>query len=277
MRVSATMLLTDQTVGPEQLAPELEARGFTGLYLAEHTHLPVAASGGYPGAEYLPAEYARLLDPLVALAAASAVTDTLTLGTAISLVAQHDPIVLAKQIATLDRISSGRFTLGVGFGWIEPEAADHKVPWVRRRSVVRDHMAVMQALWAEKPTAFEGGMASVPESVAFPKPAGNRVRTLLGGAGGPRLLSHLVAYGDGWMPIDMDPALLARLLPGVRARWEDGGRRAEDLQVVPAMVRPSPAKMDHYRDLGVNEVVLQLPYADWSSVLRTLDGYARYL
>src|SRR5919106_3588905 len=161
MRISVTVFLTDETITPARLARELEDRGFAGLYLPEHTHIPVERATPYPAGGELPPEYGRTLDPFIALGQAAAVTERLGLGTGVTLVAQHDPIDLAKQIATVDHLSGGRFTLGVGFGWNVEEAADHGVEWRTRRELVRDRMRLMRALWSPEPRAFEGEHASV--------------------------------------------------------------------------------------------------------------------
>lgn len=185
MRIATTIFLTDETIRPDRLARELEQRGFAGLYLPEHTHIPASRDTPAPMGEPLPREYGRTLDPFVALAQAAAVTGRLGLGTGITLVAQHDPVALAKQIATLDFLSGGRFTLGVGFGWNVEEAADHGVQWSTRRELTRDRMALMRALWAAEPTAYKGEFGSVRASFAYPKPANGAPRTLVGGAAAP--------------------------------------------------------------------------------------------
>jgi probable F420-dependent oxidoreductase len=275
VRIATTIFLTDETITPVYLAQELEQRGFAGLYLPEHTHIPVSRATPYPAGEPLPPEYGRTLDAFAALSAAAAVTRTLGLGTAITLVAQHDPIVLAKQIATLDHLSGGRFTLGVGFGWNKEEAADHGVPWERRRAYVRDRMAVMRALWAPEPTASSGDFASVQASHAYPKPAGGTVRTLVGGMAGPRTFTQVTQYADGWMPIGgrgLDEAL-----PRLRDAWQEAGRGPADPLVVPTAMYPSAGKLARLRDLGVDEVIVQLPPTGPDEVLRTLDDYAQYL
>ena len=170
MRIATTIFLTDRTVSPVRLARSLEERGFSGLYLPEHTHIPVSRDTAAPMGGELPEMYGRTLDPFVALGQAAAVTERLHVGTGITLVAQHDPIDLAKQIATLDHLSGGRFTLGLGFGWNVEEAADHGVAWRTRRELVRDRMALMRALWSEEPAAYESEFGSVRASHAYPKP-----------------------------------------------------------------------------------------------------------
>ncbi|MGW0563081.1 TIGR03619 family F420-dependent LLM class oxidoreductase [Streptomyces sp. NPDC003016] len=275
MRIAATVFLTDETITPVRLARELEQRGFAGLYLPEHTHIPVSRESPYPAGGELPREYGRTLDPFVALGQAAAVTERLGLGTGITLVAQHDPIGLAKQIATLDHLSGGRFTLGVGYGWNREEAADHGVEWRTRRERTRDRMALMRALWAAEPTAYTGETASVRASCAYPKPAGAAPRTLIGGGAGPQLFAHIAEYADGWLPIGGRG--LGESVPVLREVWEKAGRSPEDLQVVPYAVIPSPGKLAHYADLGITEVVLHLPPAAEPEIIRVLDEYAAFV
>ncbi|SCD68078.1 LLM class F420-dependent oxidoreductase [Streptomyces sp. DvalAA-19] len=281
MRIATTIFLTDETVTPVRLARELEQRGFAGLYLPEHTHIPVSRRTPYPAGGELPREYGRTLDPFVALGQAAAVTERIALGTGITLVAQHDPIDLAKQAATLDHLSGGRFTLGVGYGWNVEEAADHGVAWSTRRELVRDRLALMRALWSAEPASYEGEFGSVSASFAFPKPVraprGPVVgpRTLIGGAAGPKLFAAIAEHADGWLPIGGRG--LTEAVPKLRAVWEEAGRDPKDLQVVPYAVLPDPGKLAHYAELGIEEVVLQLPPAGEREVLRVLDGYAAYL
>ncbi|MFD4583137.1 LLM class F420-dependent oxidoreductase [Streptomyces sp. NPDC058434] len=276
MRISTTIFLTDETITPLRLARELEERGFAGLYLPEHTHIPVERTSPYPAGGELPPEYGRTLDPFVALGQAAAVTTTLGLGTGITLLAQHDPIALAKQIATLDHLSGGRFTLGIGFGWNREEAADHGVEWSTRRDLSRDRMHLMRALWAPEPTAYDGDFGSVRASYAYPKPAsGPAPRTLVGGAAGPKLFSHIADYADGWLPIGGRG--LTEALPVLRDTWEQAGRDPKSLQIVPYAVLPSAGKLAHYAELGCEEVVLQLPPAGEGEVLRVLDEYGKYV
>lgn len=275
MRIAVTIFLTDRTITPVRLARELEQRGFAGLYLPEHTHIPVSRVTPYPAGDPLPEEYGRTLDAFGALSAAAAVTERLGLGTAVTLVAQHDPIVLAKQIATLDHLSGGRFTLGVGFGWNVEEAADHGVEWSRRRDLVRDRIALMRALWAPEPTAYTGEHASVQASHAYPKPAGGAVRILVGGMAGPKTLAHVTGYADGWMPIGGRG--LTQAMPVLRAAAEEAGRDPDALRIVPFGTEPTPGKMDHYRSLGIEEIVFNVPSAPADRILPVLDDYARYI
>ncbi|MBT2452221.1 LLM class F420-dependent oxidoreductase [Streptomyces sp. ISL-43] len=286
MRIATTIFLTDRTISPVRLARALEERGFSGLYLPEHTHIPVSRDTAAPMGGELPEMYGRTLDPFVALGQASAVTERLHLGTGITLVAQHDPIDLAKQVATLDHLSGGRVTLGIGYGWNVEEAADHGVEWRTRRELVRDRMALMRALWSPEPTAYVGQFSSVQASSAHPKPAQAPrelapgiplygPRTMIGGQAGPKLFAAIADHADGWLPIGGGG--LTESLPVLRQVWEAAGRDPKSLQVVPYAVQPTPGKMGHYAELGIEEVVLQLPSEGESEVLHVLDAFAQYL
>ncbi|MEU8546601.1 TIGR03619 family F420-dependent LLM class oxidoreductase [Streptomyces roseoverticillatus] len=286
MRIATTVFLTDETISPVRLASELEQRGFDGLYLPQHTHIPVSRETPAPAGDPLPREYGRALDPLVALGQAAAVTERIGLGTGVLLVAQHDPIALAKQIATLDFVSGGRLTLGIGYGWNVEEAADHGVDWKTRRDLVRDRMALMRALWAEEPTGYRGEFGAVSASFAHPKPLrtprsrGADVphligpRTLIGGAAGPKLFAHVAEYADGWMPVGGSG--LKEAMPRLFRAWQEAGRPGEP-QVVPYAVHPSAGKLAYFAELGLAEVVVGLPSAGEAEILRALDAHAEFL
>ncbi|MBD0746395.1 LLM class F420-dependent oxidoreductase [Streptomyces sp. CBMA152] len=276
MRIATTIFLTDETITPVRIARELEERGFAGLYLPEHTHIPVERISPYPAGGELPPQYGRILDPFIALGQAAAVTETLGLGTGITLVAQHDPIDLAKQAATLDHLSGGRLTLGIGYGWNREEAEDHGVEWSSRRALVRERVALMRALWAEEPTAYQGAFGSVRASYAYPKPVrGGAPRILVGGAPGPKLFAHIAEYADGWMPVGGGG--FSESLPQLRQAWDAAGRDPGDLTIVPYAVAPNPGKLAHYEELGIDEIVVLLPSADEVTVLKALDEYTPYL
>ena len=275
--LGVTMMATDRTIAVVDLAREAEARGFHSLYLPEHTHIPVSRETPPPtGEAELAEEYLRLPDPFVALAAAAAVTSRLRLGTGVALVAQHDPIALAKQVATVDHISGGRFVLGVGFGWNKEEMADHGVAYGERRAVVRETVLTMQALWSQEVAAFDGSHVRLSPSWQWPKPVQQpRVRTLLGGGAGPILFSHVAEWADGWIPIG--GAGLADALPELRRVVEDAGRDPSSLHVVPFGTLPDEGKLARYAELGCTEVVLRLPAGTRDEVLPVLDDYVRFL
>ncbi|MEU5878292.1 LLM class F420-dependent oxidoreductase [Spirillospora sp. NPDC047279] len=265
------MFATDRTMAPHELAREAEERGFTSFYIPEHTHIPVSRATPPPtGVDTLPDEYARTLDPFVALSAAAAVTSRITLGTGVCLPAQREPIVTAKAAATLDHVSGGRFVLGIGYGWNREEAADHGVEWSRRRALVRENMLAMRELWGQEEAEFKGEYVVFARSWSWPKPATGRVPVLIGGAPGPLLFEHIAEYGDGWMPIG--GAGIRDALPALRAACEARGR--DMVRVIPFGTLPSHDKLGYYGSLGVEEVVLRVPAAGRDEVLPVLDAYA---
>jgi len=273
VRIGITVFLTDRTIDPVTLAREVEARGFESLYFPEHTHIPVSRVTPPPtGDEELKDEYKRTLDPLVAMGAAAAVTSKIVLGTGVSLVAQHDPIVMAKQLATLDVMSNGRITLGVGFGWNQDEMADHGVEYSTRRAKAREHVLAMMELWANDEASFDGDYVRFAPSWSWPKPIQRpRIRMLVGGGAGPKLFAHVAEYSDGWFPIG--GAGVREALPALHEAWAAAGRTGEP-EVVPFGVLPDPGKLDYYRSIGCSEVVLRVEGLGRDSALRQLDEMA---
>jgi probable F420-dependent oxidoreductase len=277
MKLGITIFATDQAIDPVELAREAEARGFHSLYIPEHTHIPTSRRTPPPtGEAELAEEYKRSLDPYVALAAAASVTRTIRLGTGIALVAQHHPITLAKQLATLDRVSGGRLVLGIGFGWNAEEMENHGIDVKRRRAHVRETMLAMQQLWTKEVACFDGEFVRFEPSWQWPKPLQQpRPPVLIGGGAGPVLFSHVAEYADGWMPIG--GAGLKEALPVLRRLLEERGRDPDALQVVPMGVLPDAGKLDYYASIGVTEAVLRLPSAPRDEVMPVLDAYAALL
>ena len=279
MDVGVTAFLTDRSMTPSALAMAAEERGYHSLYFPEHTHLPVRmAAPPSVVAGVRPEDYQRGLDPFASLAAASTVTGQIRLGTGVALVAQHDPVTLAKTVATIDHLSGGRFILGVGYGWNRAEAEDHGVAFASRRALLREHMLCMQALWdAESATpAFHGEFIDLPPCYAWPKTVQQpRVRTLIGGAPGPKLFAAIAEFGDGWMPIGSSG--IGAALPVLRQELDAVGRDPKELNVVPFGVVPDPGKLGYLAEIGVTEVVLRVPGGTSDEMLPTLDDYARFI
>ncbi len=277
MKVGLAFFCTDERMSPVELAREADARGFHSLYLPEHTHIPTSRRTPPPtGDEVLAEEYRRSLDPYIALAAASSVTEHILLGTGVGLPAQHDPITLAKELATLDLLSGGRLVLGIGYGWNHEEMEHHGIEVRRRRARVREHMLAMQALWSSDVAEFHGEFVDFEPSWQWPKPLQQpRPRVLLGGGAGPILFRHIAEYGDGWLPVG--GAGLRASLDELRKAFEAAGRDPAALHVVPMGVLPTPEKLDYYRESGVTEVALRIPGAPRDDVMPVLDAYAAYL
>ena len=274
MRYGVTMFMTDQTMPPVDLARAIESRGLHSLYVPEHTHIPTSRLTPPPtGDAELRDEYKRTLDPLVALAMCAAATERLIVGTGICLVAQREPIVTAKAIATLDHMSGGRFVLGIGFGWNADEIADHGVTMPDRRDVAREHVLAMRALWTEDVASFDGKHVQIPPTWSWPKPAHpGGPPVLIGGAPGPKMFAHIAEYADGWIPIG--GAGIRAAMPDLERACEAAGRDPATLQIVPFGTVPDAGKLEYYESIGVTEVVLRLPGGGADRVLPILDEYA---
>ena len=276
MKIGVTMFPTDLTIRPEQLAIELEDRGFESLFFPEHTHIPIGRRTPYPMGGELPEEYKRTFDPFIAVASAAARTRALTLGTGVCLLAQRDPIVLAKEIASLDVLSGGRIVLGVGYGWNVDEMEDHGVDPRRRRDVLREKVLAMKALWTADVAGFEGEFVHFEPSWSWPKPVQQpHPPVFLGGAAGPILFRHLVEWADGWMPIGGTG--LSHTWPELRRVAEEHGRDPDSIEINVFGARPDAGNLEHYRNIGVVRTCLALPSAPTDVVLPLLDKWAKLL
>ena len=267
------MFVTDTSIGPLELGRALEERGFTSFYVPEHTHIPTSRATPYPGGGELPDEYRRLYDPFVVLTAVASVTTRLRVGTGICLVAQHDPILLAKQVASIDLVSGGRFTFGVGYGWNVEEMSDHGVAPKQRRALVRETLLAMQRLWSDEEASFDGELVHVQPTWQWPKPVQKPWPPIFfGGAAGPTLFRQVVELGAGWMPIGGGG--LKSSVPELRRVAEELGRDPATIRLIVTAGIPEPGKLDYFASLGVEEVLVPLPTAPAEVVLPILDRVA---
>ncbi len=274
MQVAVVIFPTDQSIRPDRLAMALEERGFESLWVTEHTHIPVSRRTMWPGGAALPEEYRRTLDPFVALSVAAAVTTRLRLATGICLVAQHHPINLAKAVASLDLVSNGRFTFGIGVGWNIEEMEDHGVDPATRRGRVRESVLAMKRLWTEEEASFAGEHVRFEPSWSWPKPVQRpHPPVVMGGVGGPVTFRHIVEYCDGWMPIHGRANFLAKL-PLLRTMSSDAGRDPDALDIGVFGCPPDRSVIETYAAAGVRRVALNLPSAGEEIVLPLLDRYA---
>ncbi len=273
MRFGVTVFLTDYTIDPVELAREVEARGFHSMWTPEHTHIPVSRKTPPPMGEPLPQQYYHALDPFVALSAAAAATANLRVGTGICLVAQRDPIVLAKEVATLDLLSNGRFDFGVGFGWNRDEIEHHGVDFKKRREVVRERIQAIKALWTEEEASYHGEFTNFEPSFSWPKPKQQPYPPiLLGGAPGPKLFKHIADWADGWIPIGGRG--IKASLPALREEYERAGRDPDKIKIVPFGSLPDEGKLEYFGTLGIEEIVLGVQPGDREVVLPVLDKFA---
>jgi probable F420-dependent oxidoreductase len=261
MRHGIVLFTSDRGITPAAAAKVAEDAGFDTFYVPEHTHIPVKRTAAHPGTgdATLPDDrYLRTLDPWVSLATAAAVTTRIRLATAVALPVESDPITLAKTIATLDHLSGGRVTLGAGFGWNTDELADHHVPAGRRRTVLREYVEAMRALWTQEEAAYAGEFVNFGASWAYPKPVQAHVPLVIGAGGGPKTLSWIAAHADGWLttPREEDvPGRIARL----RAEWAAAGRSGSPEVHVLAVAKPTAELLARWEEAGVTDAVWSLP------------------
>lgn len=271
MDFGLTCFLHEGTIAPAELGRLAEERGFESLLLPEHTHIPSERVSPFPGGE-LPEYYARIWDPFVAGATIAAATERLKVGTAVALVAQHDPIVLAKEVATLDRLSGGRLVLGIGAGWNREEAANHRIDPAERFAVMRERVEAMRAIWTEAVASYEGEHVRFERIWAGPAPLQEGGPPILVGGEGPRVLDRVLAYGDEWLPIclwDLD-VVLARIAE-LRERAAAAGR---EIGVSAYLPPPEPEALARLEEAGAHRAVFMLPSASRDEVEAALDEIA---
>lgn len=272
MKIGISVSITDTTMRPDDLAREVEARGFESLWVPEHTHIPADRrdASGNP----LPERYWRTYDPFVALTAAAVATTRLRLGTGVCLLIQRDPITTAKTVASLDTLSQGRFELGVGGGWNREEMANHHCDYATRWRRLREHVAVMKEIWSKEEAQFEGEFTRFGPMLSFPKPVQAPHPPILLGGHGPKALARVVDYCDGWFPIARlidDPA---SALKELRRLAEEKGRDPSTLTVTVYGVPPTEAALAPWRKAGAQRAILGLPAERREDVLTVLDRHA---
>jgi probable F420-dependent oxidoreductase len=276
MHFGVAMFPTDYAIRPDELARELQTRRFESLWVPEHTHIPASRRSPWPGGAALPREYWHTYDPFVALAMAAAATTSLKLATGICLVIERDPIITAKEVASLDHLSGGRFIFGIGGGWNAEEMEHHGTPFKARWRVLRERILAMKELWTKEEAEFHGEFVRFDKSWSWPKPAQKPHPPILMGGDGPTTLDRVVEFCDGWMPIGArgGSTLLGKIAT-LRERWAQAGRDAKTLDVTIFGARPEATAVASLREAGVTRAVFIIPSAGRDEVLPGLDDLAR--
>jgi probable F420-dependent oxidoreductase len=279
MRNGIVLFTSDRGITPAALAKAAEERGFDTIYVPEHTHIPVKRTAAHPGTgdETLPDDrYQRTLDPWISLATAAAVTTKIRLSTAVALPVESDPITLAKQIATLDHLSGGRVEIGAGFGWNTDELADHHVPAARRRTVLKEYVQAMRALWTQEEASYDGEFVSFGPSWAYPKPVQAHVPLIIGAGGGPKTFAWIAENADGWMTTPTQADISANI-EALKKAWADAGRDgAPDIRILIAF-KPNPDDLMAWAEQGATELIWGVPDKSEEEVLGSLDRMAARL
>jgi probable F420-dependent oxidoreductase len=274
MSFGVVMFPTEYSMAPGDLARALEERHFESVWFPEHTHIPASRRSPWPGGGDLPKEYWSAYDPFLALTAAAMTTSQLRLGTGICLVVERDPIVTAKEVATLDRLSNGRVVFGIGGGWNAEEMENHGTRFPQRWRVLRERVLAMKEIWTKEEAEFHGEFVSFDPIWAHPKPVQQPHPPIVMGGDGPRTFERVIEFADGWMPILRPHTNPVAKIPELRQRAEKAGRDPKSISISIFFAKPDKAAVESLAKAGVDRAIFGLPSAGKDKVLPLLDAYA---
>ncbi len=274
MKYGVTMFATDYAIRPDELARALEERNFESLWLPEHTHIPASRRSPWPGGGDLPQEYWHTYDPFVALTAAAMVTARLRVATGICLVVERDPITTAKEVASLDQLSNGRFIFGIGGGWNAEEMENHGTDFKKRWRLLRERILAMKEIWTKEEAEFHGEFVNFDKVWAHPKPFQKPHPPILMGGDGPTTFDRVIEYCNGWVPIRVLSPNLPEKIATLRKRAEAAGRDPQQISISVFGAKADRQAIDELESAGVERVIFSLPPASRDTVLPLLDKYA---
>jgi probable F420-dependent oxidoreductase len=277
MKLGVFSFNTEYSIRADELAIAAEERGFESVWFPEHTHIPASRQSPWPGRGDLPVEYVHMSDPLVSAGAAAVVTKKIKIGTGICLVVEHEPIALAKAVATVDRLSDGRFLFGVGAGWNQEEMADHGVAFEDRWKVVEERIKAMKELWTQESASFHGDYVNFDNAWSHPKPVQQPHPPIVLGTFGSKWGRQRVAdYADAWMPIDVFHGDLQADIDDLNKRLEANGRAPNSVPISMFDIFETPEEdLQRFADMGcIERAIPRCPTEDKDTVLRWLDRYA---
>ena len=275
MQFGLSMFPTDYAIPVTELGKAAEDSGFESLFFPEHTHIPTSRRTPWPGGQPLPLEYSHTLDPFVAAGAVAAVTKTLKVGTGICLVIQRDPITLAKEVASVDHLSNGRFLFGIGGGWNEEEMEDHGTKPSVRWKILRERVLAMKEIWANDEAEYHGKYVNFDPIWSWPKPVQKPNPPVMVGGAGPRTIDRVIEFGDEWMPIGgRSGDVLAGMIGELREKAKAAGRGHIPVSVFGAPL--NEAAVSRYQEMGVERVVFGIRPAETSDVLGQVKRAAEF-
>lgn len=275
MKIGLYMFATEYAIRVDELAREAEDRGFESLWLPEHTHIPASRRSPWPGGAELPKEYSHTLDLFVALTAAAASTTTLKVGSGVCLVIQRDPIITAKEVASVDLLSNGRVQFGIGAGWNAEEMENHGTDFETRFKRMCDYIQAIKAIWTEDDAEYHGRFVDFDPIWSYPKPVQKPHPPIHLGGTGPYTLQRVVDFCDGWMPIGRDADSVISTGAKLRKVAEVAGRDIDSIELSVFGAAPVRTTIDRYRDAGFQRVLFGLPSAGREQILPKLDEYAK--
>jgi probable F420-dependent oxidoreductase len=276
MDFGAAIFFTDYSMGPAELGRALEQRGFDSLWAPEHSHIPLSRQSPFPAGGDLPKKYYDVMDPFVTLAAAATATTRLKVATGICLVVQRDPIQTAKEVASLDQISGGRFLFGIGAGWNAEEMRDHNTEFKIRFGLMQERVEAMKVIWTKSKPEYAGRFVNFPPMMTWPKPVQKPHPPVIMGGAFPFGARRALAYGDGWLPHARRPAYgeVLGVLPEFRKMAAEAGRTPKAVPITVFGVAEDADLIKRYRDAGVARIIFNLPAAKADEVLPVLDRCA---
>jgi probable F420-dependent oxidoreductase len=275
MKFGITMFPADYAIGPVELGRAAEERGFESLFFPEHTHIPANRRTPYPGRGDLPEMYWHTHDPFVALAAVAATTQQLKVGTGICLLVERDPIITAKEVASLDRLSDGRFLFGVGAGWNREEMANHGTDARTRMALLAERVHAMKAIWTEDEAAYHGKYVDFDPIWSWPKPVQQPHPPVLVGGMGKTVLDRVLDFGDEWFAQNVKPDRtepFARRVAELQRRAAESGRKRIPVSLFSATADADAVRK--YAEAGVDRCIFSVPAAGADQVLPLLDKHA---
>jgi len=273
MLYAAGMFATDYAIRPDDLARELEARGFESFWVPEHTHIPASRRTPYPGGADLPQEYWHTYDPFVALTAAASVTTKLKVATGICLIIERDPITTAKEVASLDMLSNGRFIFGIGAGWNAEEMENHGTNYKTRFSLLRERVLAMKEIWTKEEAEYHGRFVNFDPIWSYPKPVQKPHPPILMGGFATKTFDYVAEFCDGWMPIGYRMEELPEKISDLRRRAEAAGRDPQTISITIFGAKPERETLDQLEAAGVERAIFMLPAADRDTVMPLVDRF----
>jgi probable F420-dependent oxidoreductase len=277
MNIGVCMFFTDYAIRIDELAREAEARGFESLWVPEHTHIPVSRRTPFPGGSQLPKEYAHTFDPFVSLMAAAAATKRLRIGTGICLVIERDTIITAKEVASLDALSGGRFELGIGGGWNAEEMENHGTVFATRFKKLREQVLAMKEIWTKDEAEFHGKFVNFDKIWSWPKPAQKPHPPVLLGGESAYTLQRVVDFCDGWFPRGRAAEIILPALKDLGERAAKAGRDMKTISVSVFGAKPDEATLETYAQAGITRAILRLPPDGRDAVLPLLDQWSKFI
>ena len=274
MKFGTMIYSTDYAMRPDTFAVACEERGFESVWLPEHTHIPASRQSPFPGGGDLPQDYWHLLDPLIGLTAAAIATDNIKLATGVCLITERDPIVLAKEVATLDLLSNGRFIFGIGAGWNAEEMENHGTAFGERWKVLEDRIEAMQACWTQEDSEYHGKHANFDAIWSWPKPVQTPHPPIVMGAASPWGRERVARYCNGWVPLPAQMQNIDEEIADLNARLERHGRSPDEIEISFFWAPEDAGELKRFEDLGVDRAILACPAQGDDETLRVLDQHA---